>query len=49
MIPIHHKSANQKRMLLNTNATAMFDALVVMSQKNQSKIEGDKDVQDCVY
>ena len=49
MIPIHHKSANQKRMLLNVNATDMFDALVVMSQRNQTADKGEKDVQDCIY
>ena len=36
-------------MLINTNATDMFDALVVMSQRNQTADKGEKDVQDCIY
>ena len=31
-------------MLINTNATDMFDVLVVMSQRNQPKDTGEKDV-----
>ena len=36
-------------MLVNTKATDMFDVLVVMSQRNQPKDKGEKDVQDCIY
>ncbi len=33
-----------RRLLLNINATGMFDALVVMSQRNHPTDTGEKDV-----